>query len=76
MRTTLAIDDDILEAVKQHAASRSVSVGKAASDLLRRALRSDCPTVAVNGLQVLDPGAASPVVRSEVVDRLLADETS
>lgn len=75
MRTTLALDDDVLRAVKRHARSRSVSLGRAASDLLRRALSTDCPTTSVNGLTVLDPGPRSPLVRADDVERLLADET-
>jgi hypothetical protein len=73
MRTTLTIDDDVLAAVKHHAGSRAVSLGRAATDLLRRALAADCPTVKLNGLTVLDPGPRSEVVRAAKV-RLLIDE--
>lgn len=75
MRTTLTVDDDVLAAVKRHAGSRSVSLGKAASDLLRRALAADCPTVTVNGLTVLDPGPRSEVVTAAHVRLLIDDET-
>ncbi len=74
MRTTLSIDDDVLEAVKRHAAGRSVSLGEAASELLRRALRAECPTADVNGLRVFDPGPASALVRAEAIERLLDEE--
>lgn len=74
MRTTLNIDDDVLGEVKRHAEDRSVTLGKAATDLLRRALATDCPTVTVNGLTVLDPGRDSAVVSAAAVRRLVEDE--
>ena len=74
MRTTLAIDDDIFARVKRLAESRSTSLGKMATDLLRRALETDCPTTRVNGLTVLDPGPRSKPVSSSTVRRLLEDE--
>ncbi len=74
MRTTLAIDDDVLAQVKRLADDRSMSLGKVATDLLRRALETDCPTTTVNGLTVLDPGPRSTLVTSATVRRLLEDE--
>ncbi len=41
MRTTLNIDDEILEAAKSIARERSLSVGVVLSDLARRGLRPD-----------------------------------
>ena len=38
MRTTLDIDDEVLEAVRELARHRRVSMGRVASELLRRAL--------------------------------------
>ena len=74
MRTTLAIDDDVLDQVKRLAKSRSTSLGKMATDLLRRALETDCPTRTVHGLTVLDPGPHSTTVSASAVRRLLEDE--
>lgn len=74
MRTTLTIDDDVLTQVKRLAEDRSTSVGRTASDLLRRALETDGPTTTVNGLTVLDPGPRSELVRSATVRRLVEDE--
>jgi len=74
MRTTLAIDDDVLAQVKQLAESRSTSLGKMVSDLLRRALENDCPTTTLNGLTVLDPGPRSALVPSAKVGRLAEEE--
>jgi hypothetical protein len=74
MRTTLAIDDDVLTEVKRLAENRSTSLGKVATDLLRRALETDCPTSTINGLTVLDPGPRSTPVTSATVRRLVEDE--
>jgi hypothetical protein len=38
MRTTLNLIDDALELLKDYAANRSVAIGKAASELVRRGL--------------------------------------
>src|SRR5439155_779719 len=54
MRTTLSIDDDTFHLVKRYAASRSLALGKAVSELVRRALTAPRPTRSVNGLQLLE----------------------
>ena len=76
MRTTVAIDDDVLAAAKRLSTDRSVSLGRVVSDLLRRALDTDCPTTTVNGLWVLDPGPRSPLVRRRTVSALLDEEVA
>lgn len=43
MRTTLAIDDDILHVAREMAKSRGASVGQILSELARRALRNGVP---------------------------------
>lgn len=50
MRTTLAIDDDVLEQVKEYAESRKMSVGKAASTLIRRGISRPLMLKCVDGL--------------------------
>lgn len=74
VRTTFNLDDDVLAAVRRHARSRSLPLGRAASELLRRALSADCPTTLVNGLTVFDPGPRSTLVRTAVVRRLLDED--
>jgi negative regulator of replication initiation len=74
MRTTLSIDDDVLAQVKQLAAGRATSLGRTASDLLRRALEADCATTTRHGLTVLDPGERSALVPSATVRRLVEEE--
>jgi hypothetical protein len=73
MRTTLNLDDDVLNAVKSYAGSRSIPLGEAVSLLVRRGLSVPCPTRRVNGLLVFDPPASDPRVTSRQV-RQLEDE--
>jgi len=49
MRTTLSIDDEVLELVKRYAADRAMPVGEAVSELIRKAFRTPTPTKMVNG---------------------------
>ena len=71
MRTTLNLDDDILDEVKQYADRRSVALGKAASDLIRRGLHSPLQTMTVNGLQVVVLPENTPKIDSAFVKSLL-----
>lgn len=70
MRTTLSLDDDIFEIVKQYAESRSVGLGKAVSELVRRGYTVPRPTRVVNGVQVFDLPANSPVVTIKKIQEL------
>lgn len=70
MRTTLNLDDDVLEKVKEYADSRSVALGRAASDLIRQGLAAPIQTRIVNGLHVLVLPPNSPPVDLELVRRL------
>jgi len=74
MRTTINLDDDVFEQVKQYASSRSVALGRAASDLIRRGLNSPIQTKAVNGIQVVVLPEGSPTVDSSRVKSLLEEE--
>jgi hypothetical protein len=68
VRTTINLDDDLVSTVKQYAESRSISVGKAVSELVRKGV-SVWPR-AVDGIQVIDLSADSPRVSAEHVRRL------
>ncbi len=70
MRTTLDIDDDILAAAKEMARRRRITIGKALSDLARRALTGPEAESRRNGVPLfpVQPGAA--VVTMELVNRL------
>lgn len=70
MRTTLSLDDDVLEAAKTYAKSRDVALGKAVSELVRRGLDAPLRTRIVNGFHVVDLPTGSPTVTSADVKRL------
>lgn len=74
MRTTLSLDDDIFRLVKRYAASRSLALGKAVSELVRRALTTPRPTRPLNGIRVFDLAPESPKVSSKKVRALEADQ--
>jgi hypothetical protein len=74
MRTTLSLDDDALLRVKEYAESRSLTLGKAVSELVRRGLSSELPTRLVHGLQVFDLPPGSPPVTARTVRDLEAQE--
>lgn len=74
MRTTISIDDDAFRLVKRYAARRSLALGKAVSELLRRAFTMPRPTRTVNGLQVFDFPAESPRVTMKKVQDLDANQ--
>jgi hypothetical protein len=70
MRTTLNLDDDVFEILKDYAESRSVALGKAASDLMRKGLSTRTPTRLVNGFVVFDIEPGGPKITSERVREL------
>jgi hypothetical protein len=70
MRTTLDIQDDVLEQVKQYAMARSMPTGTAASYLLQQALNRPLGTRMENGFEVFDVPGDSPVVTLEHTLRL------
>ncbi len=74
MRTTLSLDDDVFQVVKTYAENRSLAMGKAVSELVRRGLSAPVKTRVVNGLVVFDIPAGSEPVTSELVKRLEAEE--
>jgi len=74
MRTTLSLDDDVFQVVKSYAENRSLAMGKAVSELVRRGLGAPVKTRVVNGLVVFDVAADIDLVTSELVKRLEAEE--
>jgi negative regulator of replication initiation len=74
MRTTINLDDDVLEQVKQYADSRSLALGRAASDLIRRGLNAPLQTQVVNGFHVVVLPEGSPSLTTERVKTLLDEE--
>ncbi|MGB9071884.1 MAG: hypothetical protein WCC22_04385 [Terriglobales bacterium] len=74
MRTTLSLDDDVFQLVKTYAENRSVAMGKALSELVRRGLSAPPKTRVVNGLVVFDVPEDSEPVTTELVKRLEAED--
>jgi hypothetical protein len=74
MRTTLSLDDDVFAVVKNYAENRSLAIGKAVSELVRRGLSAPVKTRVVNGLVVFDVPEDSEAVTSKLVKQLEADE--
>lgn len=66
MRTTLDIDDDVLQAAKELAASRGSTTGQVISSLARQALQPARASRLRNGVPVLPrrpAGAARPTMK-------------
>jgi len=70
MRTTLNVDDDIFPLIKDYAEARSLALGKAVSELVRKGLRAPLRTRVVNGIHVVDLPPDSPSITLEYVNRL------
>jgi hypothetical protein len=71
VRTTLEIDDDVLEAMKKIATERKTSVGRVLSDLARQAIASDDGVRVRNGVPLLPRRPkGSPPLTIEMVNRL------
>ena len=70
MRTTLSIDDDVFHVVRRYAESRSLALGKAVSELVRKGLASPTLTRTVNGIQVFEVPPDSPRITSSRVKEL------
>jgi hypothetical protein len=67
MRTTLNLDDDVFQVVRSYAESRSLALGKAVSELVRRGLNASMTTKVVNGIHVVVLPPGSPEVTTERV---------
>ena len=71
MRTTLNLDDDVIASVTKYAKSRSVGLGKAVSELVRKGLRVPLQTRVVNGFHIVVLPPDSPPVTTDDVKRLV-----
>lgn len=74
MRTTLTFEDDAFSEIQTYARSRGVSLGKAASDLVRRGVHYRLGIKNVNGLPVFDAPEEFPLITTEFVRNLSEDE--
>ena len=70
MRTTVKLDDDVLEAAARQAKARGVSLGKMISELVRKGLQVQTPVRVERGVTVFDLPEDSPEVTMERVKQL------
>lgn len=71
MRTTLAIDDDVLAAARALAQSQNRSLGEVVSDLARKALTPAQPAPKFrNGIRLMPVQPGARVATLELVNRL------
>jgi hypothetical protein len=73
MRTTLTLDDDVLEAARRLAAGQHIPLGAAVSLLARRGLKPLGLRVSASGIRVFDTPDDFPAMTDEDVARLSAD---
>jgi hypothetical protein len=73
MRTTIAIDDDVLAAAKAIARQRHQTVGKVVSELARNSLRPPVAATERNGVPLLPVRRADVIVTAEII-KALRDE--
>ena len=73
MRTTLSLEDDAMKVIQAYARTNKLSLGKAASELIRRGFRYRPEIKKVNGIPVLDVPDDFPTITTEQV-RDLSDE--
>ena len=73
MRTTLEIEDDVLEVAKDIARHQCLSLGKAVSLLIRKGIESpqhQAKVVTRNGLRVVSRSQNASPVTLEIVNKL------
>jgi hypothetical protein len=74
MRTTLHIDDDVLQAAKELGAARHKTAGQVLSDLARRSLESKTTYTMRNGVPVIPHRAGAPLITNADVRRWLDED--
>ena len=70
MRTTLAIDDDVLDAAKTIARQRQSTIGEVISELARPSLTRPVAGTERNGVPLVDTGNGASIVTLEIVNAL------
>ena len=74
MRTTLDIDDDVLQAVKEIGEMRKKTAGKVISELARKALCPPRNYDVRNGVPIIHRAPGTPLITTADVKRLQEDE--
>ncbi|MBA4180366.1 MAG: hypothetical protein C0506_07250 [Anaerolinea sp.] len=72
MRTTLSIDDDVLEAARQLAEAQHIPLGRAVSSLARRGITRMGLRDSAAGVRVFDAPPELPELEDSEVARILA----
>lgn len=70
MRTTIAIDDDVLAAAKAIARQHNQTIGKVVSELARNSLPPPIASTERNGIPLLPVRRPNAVVTLEIVNAL------
>ena len=76
MRTTLDLDEDVLQALKEIAQLRGQTAGRVASDLVRKAIRPapDKRQKVRNGVPIFQARPGQRIITMELVNRLRDEE--
>ena len=75
MRTTLDLDDNVIQAAKELAALEGKTIGQVVSELLRKALEPAPSTLRVrNGVPLLSRRPGAPVMTMDFVNRIRDDD--
>ena len=74
MRTTLSLEDDAIDVIRAYARTSQLSMGRAASELIRRGVRYQLGTRKLNGLPVFEAPDDFPASSTERVRELLDEE--
>jgi hypothetical protein len=75
MCVTLNLDDDAAKLLRKYSRTHSLSLGKAASELVRRGANAPVRTRMVNGFVAFDIPRGGPKITTERVKQLLEDES-
>jgi hypothetical protein len=70
MRTTLEIDDDVLELAKGLASHRKQSIGKVISDLCRKNVQHSGNQSVLNGVRVIQRDKHAVPVTLDLINKL------
>jgi hypothetical protein len=70
MRTTLELDDDLLQVARQLAAQRGMTMGQVISELVRKALAPKAAPRVRNGVPLFAPKARAKQPRLALVNKL------
>jgi hypothetical protein len=74
MRTTITLSDDAYEIAHRYAESCDVSLSKAVSDLVKRAVKPRMRIRYEHGIPVFDEPEDGPKITTEMVKRLEAED--